>query len=130
MSSPFGQHDDCRRAGFAGRLRRRPLQPLLPEPRSVTVPFDKSIPLYRANTMIAAQLWGGVVFLIALGLGLTYHFQLYVRGRYVAERHTEGAMKALMVLIRWCWAIIWAVCAILSFVGSFWLAKYTLSQVG
>jgi len=42
-----------------------------------------------ANTIIAAQLWGGVVFLIALGLGLTYYSQLYVRGRYVAEWRTE-----------------------------------------
>ena len=37
-------------------------------------------------------------------------------------------MKGLMVLIRWCWAIIWAVSAALFFFGAFWLAWYTLSQ--
>ena len=93
------------------------------------IPFDKPIPLHRANTM-AAQLWGGVIFLIALGLLLTYNFQRFVRGRYFAEWHSEGAINVLMGVIRWCWAIIWAVGAILSFLGAFWLAKYTLSQFG
>ncbi len=37
-------------------------------------------------------------------------------------------MKGLTALIRWCWAVIWAVSAILFFLGAFWLAKYTLSQ--
>jgi hypothetical protein len=74
------------------------------------------------------MLWVGVVFLILAGLLATYKFQLYIRGRYRAEWLTEGAMKGLMALIRWCWAIIWAVCAILFFVGALWLARYALSQ--
>ena len=78
--------------------------------------------------MIAVQLWVGVVFLILAGLLGTYNFQRYVRGRYFAERHSEGATKALVGVIRWCWALIWAVGASLFFFGAFWLAKYTLSQ--
>jgi hypothetical protein len=78
------------------------------------------------NTM--AMLWVGVVFMTLMGLLATYNLQRFVRGRYVAERHTEGAMKALMVLIRWCWAVIWAVGAIMFFFGALCLAKYTMSQ--
>ncbi len=78
------------------------------------------------STMV--MLWVGVVFLILTGLLATYYLQLYVRGRYRAEWLTEGAMKGVMALIRWCWAIIWAVSAILSFAGVFWLARYALSQ--
>jgi hypothetical protein len=78
--------------------------------------------------MITAQLWVGVVFLILAGLLATYNLKRYVSDRYRAESLTEGAMKGLMVLIRWCWAIIFAVSAIGFFLGAFWLAKYTLSQ--
>jgi hypothetical protein len=78
--------------------------------------------------MITAQLWGGVVFLTCAGLLAMYNLQRFVRGRYRAEALTEGAMKGLMALIRWCWAVIWAGSAVLFLVGAFWLAKYTLSQ--
>jgi len=78
--------------------------------------------------MITVQLWIGVVFLVSAGLLATYNLQRYVRGRYFAERHSEGATKALLGVIRWCWAIIFAVGAIMFFVGAFWLIKYTLAQ--
>ena len=78
------------------------------------------------NAMV--MLWVGVVFLILGGLLATYNLQLHVRGRYRAEWLTEGATKGVMVLIRWCWAIIWAVGAILFFIGALWLARYALSQ--
>lgn len=78
--------------------------------------------------MITVQLWIGVVFLILAGLLATYNLQRFVRGRYFAEWHSEGVTKSLLGLIRWCWAIIWAVSASMFFFGAFWLAKYTLSQ--
>ena len=78
--------------------------------------------------MIVVQLWVGVVFLILAGLLATYNLQRYVSGRYFAERHSEGATKALLGLIRWLWAIIWAGSASMFFFGAFWLIKYTLSQ--
>ena len=73
------------------------------------------------------MLWVGVVFLFLAGLLSTYNLQRFVRGRYRAERLTEGATRGLMAFIRWCWAIIFAFGAIMFFVGAFLLAKFTLS---
>lgn len=78
--------------------------------------------------MITVEMWVGVVFLILAALLATYNLQRHVRGRYLAEWHSGGATKALLGLIRWCWAILWAVIAGIFFFGAFWLAKYALSQ--
>ena len=78
--------------------------------------------------MIVIQLWVGVAFLILAGLLATYNLQRYVRGHYFAERHSEGATKALLGLIRWSWAIIWAASVSMFFFGAVWLIKFTLSQ--
>lgn len=78
--------------------------------------------------MIVVQLWVGVVFMTVMGLLATYNLQRYVRGRYFAEVHSEGVTRSLLGLVRWCWAVIWAVCAGMFFVGAFFLAQYTRSQ--
>ena len=78
--------------------------------------------------MVTAQLWLGVVLLTLGGVFLAYGVKEHVSGRYFAERHSEGATKAFLGLIRWCWAILHAICAIVCFVGAVWLAKFALSQ--
>jgi hypothetical protein len=75
-----------------------------------------------------ATLWIGVVFLVLAGLLTGYNFYRFVKGRYFAEWHSAGATRALLGLIRWCWALIFAEGTIMFFVGAWWLANYALSQ--
>lgn len=78
--------------------------------------------------MVTVQLWGGVVLLIVGGLLSAYICQELVRGRSFAERHSEGATKAFLELIRWAWAVLAAMFGWLCFLGAFWLVKFVLSQ--
>ncbi|MDB5337271.1 MAG: hypothetical protein JWN70_2890 [Planctomycetaceae bacterium] len=78
--------------------------------------------------MITVQLWVGVVFLVLVGLIALSNLRLFVRGRYFAEQHSEGVEKGLWGLIRWFWAIVWLVSAILSFFLAHWLVNYILAQ--
>jgi len=78
--------------------------------------------------MIAVQLWAGVVFLILGGMLMLSQLRLYIRGRYFVEMHSAGVEKGLWAVMRWFWAVVWAVSATLFFFAAYWLIKYILSQ--
>ena len=74
------------------------------------------------------MLWVGVVFLTGAGLLATYWLQRFIRGRYKAELLTTGAMKGLMALIPLCWAVIWAIAAVMFFFLAYCLARFAITH--
>lgn len=77
---------------------------------------------------IAVQLWIGVVFLVASGLGCVSGLRTWITGRYRSEIYGPDVTKPLWVLVRSFYQAFWAFGAVASFGCAIWLVRYILTH--